>query len=334
MSKDPYIPHVFVPKKTNNYKKQEVSDTIRKFDCELGDIIMVSDCHCHWINKCFHTRFGDVVSPVFKVKHVRYNKLELEIMKVVFPYPVYRCGDELEEILEAIKDGNAVVDSTTVLFSLRRSEIFKIKKLEIQEIQVIEALQSEANKTLCLPMESTMGSVKCNNPNKGVLKFFITKSPIYGNCFIEDDGRWEYTNTAGTVITDAFEVTIWDSRGAYTIQKVILQVKEHATNFYEYTEKINQEIPEIAYGKIFNIAHVSELGGFVQNRGTKAIEVILQCSPNGQTFIDEGYMKQILPGQMIFMTPVYYTPYIRLKVYNDPDETINVQVWYYGHMDY
>ncbi|HAX71922.1 MAG TPA: hypothetical protein DCY20_00205 [Firmicutes bacterium] len=278
----------------------------------------------------------DNISIIFKVKGVQHDSIVFYVMEIIYPVPLFSSqSNVIDNLMLALINRMAVIKNTGKLLKLNCELIRRSTKIDIVEISEINTLLVTRENLVCPPMKAIESRITCTNPNEGVLSYNLLTCPLYGKLALDTlSGQWTYENETGIMLSDAFTVIIWDSLGGWVSQKVIIKIYEDSTPFFNVYQAYNDGVSTLIFGESYETGEVQELGGFIKNNGNEVVHLVIQYSPDNINYVDEKITYSINPGEMLFYTPMCFTPFTRIKIESTGVESVNVETWQYAHMEF
>ncbi|MDB8556623.1 hypothetical protein PNU17_12690 [Turicibacter sanguinis] len=198
--------------------------------CSKDDLIMISNCQGKYLFEEFAGGNGE--SPVFKVQNVCVEKgrfvLRLQVMQVLYPVPVFNHEHPRANMLQAIREGLAVVRETEKVFTFRLNETDQATEVDLREVTTVTPIQVQSPVHIdCDCQEGCRGRVEIEGGRHRNYQFFLTQKPRQGTVELNGrTGEWRYRSHREEVERDTFEITVWDGLGAYAVQRVLIDCEE------------------------------------------------------------------------------------------------------------
>ena len=320
--------HEFFTRLNQSESVIDATPCYEKIDCEQTDKVVMFKSHAIHLCECHKT----CPSPFFRVCEEGDVYVRLEMLEVVYPTPLYENCSKRQATMLALRDGVVVLQSTQEFVMLEHWCLTLARDVELRVVEDIKPLTLESEEKNCTPMGMVKGQFKSDNPNYGILTYYLLQKPKYGHVELDAlTGEWTYEDQDGEQRVDAFECLVYDDRGSYQTVKQLIAINSNQEKFHVENERLDLLEGGEIFGKTFSTGLLNELGVFVSNEGEQVIKAIIQYSPDGKEFVDEGVVHRVKPSQMKFIVPIYYTPYTRVKLISD--EAIKSLVWYHGHLD-
>gem|GEM_PF-5076636 len=192
---------------------------------KIDDLIMLRNSQENY----FFSSFGikENKSPVFKVKGYDYKGdqayLQLIVMEVLYPVPLYRNKSPYKGILYAIKDEMAVVKETSTVINFSMNPSYQVENVALKEIYCLEPIELKARVMKeCACSKGCEGYVRAKSRRK--LTYILSDLPLSGKVDLnEKTGHWLYKSYTNKSCEDSFVITVWDGLGTYEVQTITLK---------------------------------------------------------------------------------------------------------------
>ena len=198
--------------------------------CRIDDLIMISNSQGSYLFVNYNRDEDE--SPVFKIRNSRvdYGQLQLQlvVMEVIYPIPLYHHESERANILHAIRDGLAVVKETNHIITFSVGRMHHIEEVDLNIIDCIQPIKVKSPIYVKGDCESGIcGEVKVERRPRITYKYFLSLKPKSGCVELNNrTGSWRYEGRCDEVENDFFEITVWDGLGGYATQRIYIKCEQ------------------------------------------------------------------------------------------------------------
>ena len=198
--------------------------------CRIDDLIMISNSQGSYLFVNYNRDEDE--SPVFKIRNSRvdYGQLQLQlvVMEVIYPIPLYHHESERANILHAIRDGLAVVKETNHIITFSVGRMHHIEEVDLNIIDCVQPIKVKSPIYVKGDCESGMcGEVKVERRPRITYKYFLSLKPKSGCVELNNrTGSWRYEGRCDEVENDFFEITVWDGLGGYATQRIYIKCEQ------------------------------------------------------------------------------------------------------------
>ena len=198
--------------------------------CRIDDLIMISNSQGSYLFVNYNRDEDE--SPVFKIRHSRvdYGQLQLQlvVMEVIYPIPLYHHESERANILHAIRDGLAVVKETNHIITFSVGRMHHIEEVDLNIIDCVQPIKVKSPIYVKGDCESGIcGEVKVERRPRITYKYFLSLKPKSGCVELNNrTGSWRYEGRCDEVENDFFEITVWDGLGGYATQRIYIKCEQ------------------------------------------------------------------------------------------------------------
>ena len=198
--------------------------------CRIDDLIMISNSQGSYLFVNYNRDEDE--SPVFKIRNSRvdYGQLQLQlvVMEVIYPIPLYHHESERANILHAIRDGLAVVKETNHIITFSVGRMHHIEEVDLNIIDCVQPIKVKSPIYVKGDCESGIcGEVKVERRPRITYKYFLSLKPKSGCVELNNrTGSWRYEGRCDEVENDFFEITVWDGLGGYATQRIYIKCEQ------------------------------------------------------------------------------------------------------------
>ena len=198
--------------------------------CRIDDLIMISNSQGSYLFVNYNRDEDE--SPVFKIRNSRvdYGQLQLQlvVMEVIYPIPLYHHESERANILHAIRDGLAVVKETNHIITFSVGRMHHIEEVDLNIIHCVQPIKVKSPIYVKGDCESGIcGEVKVERRPRITYKYFLSLKPKSGCVELNNrTGSWRYEGRCDEVENDFFEITVWDGLGGYATQRIYIKCEQ------------------------------------------------------------------------------------------------------------
>ncbi len=198
--------------------------------CRVDDLIMISNSQGSYLFANYNRDRDE--SPVFKIRNSRadYGQLQLQlvVMEVIYPIPLFHHESERANILHAVRDGLAVVRETDNIITFSVGRMHRIEEVDLKTIDCVQPIRVKSPIRVEGDCENGIsGEVKVERGPRVPYQYFLSMRPRYGSVQLNNrTGNWQYEGRCDEVENDVFEITVWDGLGGYATQRIYIKCEE------------------------------------------------------------------------------------------------------------